>query len=153
MLPAGMVADLVPASARAAFQNLHPAARTVARLLVGACSCDLVRLRANNLREDERHLRERYRTSGIPRDQIIVALERHRRGAGSLPPPEGWPRALAGFVSEHSRNAGPTLYHLEFSADPTRLIKPGEIHQVKTAQVLDHPEQWLREGPTALVAR
>src|SRR6266496_712059 len=110
MLPLGMTADLAERSEQEQLLALLPEARTVVRLLVGACSCDLVRPRHSESREDERHHRERYRRLGGARPAVIAALERHRRGAGIRPPQGGWPRALADIVAEHARNAGPSLY-------------------------------------------
>src|ERR671915_2227066 len=98
MLPPGLVADLAPPQHRTALQQLHPSARTVARLLVGACSCDLVRPRQADPIEDERELRTRYQRAKLPRTEIIKALERHRRGpARRQEPPNGWAAALAAF--------------------------------------------------------
>ena len=110
MLPAGLAAQPADNADRLALLALHPAAQTVIRLLVGACSCDLVRPRLADPREDERHLRERYRRAGRTRGSLIAAIERHRLGAGIPTPPGGWPRALAAFVAEHARNAGETLF-------------------------------------------
>jgi hypothetical protein len=91
MLPAGLMADLAPAAQRAALQRIHPPARTVAQLLVGACSCDLVRPRLDNPIEDERELRARYQGWKLPRSEIIRELERHRRGPLPRPQPsKGW---------------------------------------------------------------
>ena len=114
MLPAGLVAQPLDRAAQQAFRRIHPATLTVVRLLLGACSCDLVRPRKADAREDERHHRERARDEGRPRATLIERLERHRRGGRVSPPPEGWPRALAAFVAEHARNAGDTLYLLRF---------------------------------------
>ncbi|MGH7526597.1 MAG: hypothetical protein ACREMX_07815, partial [Gemmatimonadales bacterium] len=99
MLPPGLSAHLVEPAERAALRHLHPAGQTFLRLLVGACSCDLVRARQADSREDERHLRERYRQLGLSRDEIIRALETHRRSASPRAEPRGgWPAALAAFV-------------------------------------------------------
>ena len=56
MLPAGMAVDPLPSAELAGLRALLPAAQTVAQLRVGACSCDLVRPRLPETREDERHL-------------------------------------------------------------------------------------------------
>ena len=53
MLPSGLTADLAPSAERARLTRLHPSARTVAQLLVGACSCDLVRTRQESSLDDE----------------------------------------------------------------------------------------------------
>jgi hypothetical protein len=152
MLPHGVVADLVGFAEQQSLRAAHPQAQTVARLLLGRCSCDFVRSRLVDVREDERHLRERYRRAGVPRDAVIPALERHRRGASLRPPDEGWPRALAQFIAEHARNAGPTLYHLQFSPEAA-LAPPGDVRRLGLAEVLAHPEGWLAEGKPTIVAR
>lgn len=153
MLPAGAVADLTGFADQQTLKRLHPDAQTVARLLTGRCSCDLLRPRQVDAREDERHLRERYRTLEVPREIVIPALERHRRGAGLRTPAGGWPQALARFVAEHARNAGPTLYHLHFSPTEAPLISLGSVRNVTVKQVLAEPEAWLREESPALVSR
>jgi hypothetical protein len=152
MVPAGAVADLGSFAEQQTLRMIHPAAQTVARLLIGRCSCDFIRARLADEREDERHLRERYRRLEVPRSAMIEAIERHRRGAGVRPPSGGWPGALAKFVAEHARNAGPTLYHLHFSPQAS-LAAPGNTRSVSVAEVLSAPEGWLREASPALVTR
>jgi hypothetical protein len=153
MLPSRAVADLAGFADQQALKSMHPDAQTVALMLTGRCSCDLVRPRQVDAREDERHLRERYRQLGVSRDVIITALERHRRGAGLRTPPGGWPLALAKFVAEHARNAGPTLYHLAFSPAGAPLGPIGSLRNVGVSKVLAEPEGWLSEGSPALVSR
>jgi hypothetical protein len=154
MLPAGVAADLVSGEGHHALKSVLPRAQTVACLLIGRCSCDLVRLRLSDSREDERHLRDRYRKSGLSRELMIKALERHRRGAEFPAPPSGWSRVLADFVAEHARNAGPTLYHLEFSPDRSRPpIAGGQVRQVSLSEVRSNPDGWLQEDSPALVYR
>jgi hypothetical protein len=154
MLPAGLTADLAP-SHRTVLHHLHPSAKTVAQLLVGACSCDLVRARLPDPIEDERELRSRYGRAKVRRAEIIQALDRHRRGP--LPrtaPTSGWPEALAAFVIEHARNAGPTLYLLEFTHHSARV----GTHQLaapvtrSVAEVRQHPDRWLVEGTPTIVS-
>ena len=90
MLPPGLAADLAPSAQRAALSRLHPSARTVAHLLVGSCSCDLVRPRLADAIEDEREHRGRYHRGKLSRNTIIRELERHRRGPVPRPvPPRG----------------------------------------------------------------
>jgi hypothetical protein len=154
MLPAGLIADLASSAHRAAIQRIHPPARTVAQLLVGACSCDLVRPRLDNPIDDERELRARYQGRKLSRSDIIRELERHRRGPLPRPrPSEGWAEALAGFVVEHARNAGPTLYLLDFGPEPasggreprtTPLSR--SVHEVRRGST-----PWLVEGRPVLV--
>ena len=95
MVPPGAVADLGSFAEQQTLRKVHPEAQTVARLLIGRCSCDFIRARLADEREDERHLRERYRKLEVPRSVMIEAIERHRRGAGVRPPIGGWPGALA----------------------------------------------------------
>jgi hypothetical protein len=154
MLPAGVTADSLPSSEVARFRTLLPAVRTAAHLRVGACSCDLVRPRLPDPREDERHLRARYKALGLPRERIIRELERHRRAAAGVSEPAGgWRAALAAFVAEHARNAGPTLFRLSFHSG---AVIPGETIRRTSRTVADvraDPEGWLEEGPAILVLR
>jgi hypothetical protein len=154
MLPPGLVADLAPPQHRTALQQLHPSAKTVARLLVGACSCDLVRSRQADPIEDERELRSRYRQAKLSRSEVIRELERHRRSSSSrLKPPEGWSQALADFVVEHARNAGATLYLLEFGSGV--VSAPGRADNVVTCLARDvgmRAAPWLVEGKPIVVA-
>ena len=152
MLPAGIAADVLPAGDIARYRALTPTVQTVARLTVGRCSCDLIRPRQADPREDERDLRRRYTRLGLPRDRIIRELERHRRGPIPAAPPAGWRVALAGFVAEHARNAGPTLYHLVFLPDGD---DPGTVETARhtVAEVRADPDGWLNEGRPLLVVR
>jgi hypothetical protein len=153
MLPPGLVAHLADRADHQRLTQLHPSARTVVELVVGACSCDLVRARHPDPREDERQHRERSRQAGGLRASLIAGLDRHRRGTRVAPPPEGWPRALAAFVAEHARNAGDTLYLLRFAlpaaADPA--ISPSR--RLRAADVVARPEEWLVEHVPVLVGR
>ncbi len=152
MLPTGLTADLAP-SLRSGLHQLHPAARTVAQLLIGACSCDLFRPRQPDPIDDERELRSRYSRMKVPRTEVIKALERHRRGPRRSVPPGGWSEALAGFVVEHARNAGPTLYLLDFSLYPA-AVGTGELGQPVACSVGDirlHRDRWLVEGKPVIV--
>lgn len=152
MLSAGIAADALPTADLAPFRAILPAARTAAHLRVGSCSCDLIRLRRVDSREDERHLRQRYSKLGLPRDRIIRELERHRGGAALLEPPAGWRGAFAAFVAEHARNAGPTLYHLVFQpGEPGAGVARALTRTV--ANVRTDPAGWLEEGPPVLVVR
>ena len=150
MLPAGIHADPLLPGALAAFRDALPSAQTAAHVRVGACSCDLVRPRLPDQREDERHLRGRYRARGLPRDRIIRELERHRRTTSLEPPPGGWRPALAAFVAEHARNAGPTVYRLTFEPGGTT---DGPPLSLPLAAIRSDPEGWLPEGRTVVVVR
>ena len=153
MLPAGLAADLAPPAQRAILLRIHPAARTVAQLLVGACSCDLVRPRLDNPIDDERELRARYQGFKLPRSEIIKELERHRRGPLPRPrPPSGWSEALAAFVVEHARNAGSTLYLLDFGPHPVRpRLEAAPPHSRSVDEVQKGTGPWLVEGKPVLV--
>jgi hypothetical protein len=153
MVPRGMTAHVAEPAEQQQLLELLPEARTVLRLLVGACSCDLVRLRQGESREDERHHRERYRRLGGSRPETIAALERHRRGAGIRPPAGGWPRALADLVAEHARNAGPSLYLLRFFPESPRAAPVTAPRPIALDLVLGGPDRWLTEGVPMLVSR
>lgn len=147
MLPAGLTAHLATKAERDAFLTLLPDARTVAQLLVGACSCDLIVARQADPQEDERHLRAAYRRLNLPRDAVIRALERHRRPHPRPRQPHGgWPAALAAFVAEHARNAGPTLYHLSFRPEP--VAPPADHPPIAKSvkEVRAKAEGWIGEG-------
>jgi hypothetical protein len=151
MLPPGLTVDPVFFSHQQALKSIHPVAATVARILAGRCSCDLVRPRLPEPKEDERHLRERYRRLNMPRTEVIAALERHRGGPGIRLTRAEWPAELARFVAEHARNAGPTLYYLHFSSDRSPLRVPSEVRRVGAGDVRTAPGEWLLEGLPTLV--
>lgn len=152
MLPPGLTADLLPPAEQAVLRRLHPDAQVVVRILHGGCSCDLVTQRHPQAREDEARLRARYRDLGYSRERVIQALETHRRALARRPQPAGhWPRAIAAFVAEHARNAGPTLYYLHFSHDGLLQAAPGEQAALRTAQVRAAPGTWLAEDIPTLV--
>lgn len=151
MLPPGLHADLAP-SHRTSLERLHPPARTVAKLVIGACSCHLFRPRQPNPIEDERELRRRYSRAKVPRSQIIQALERHRRGSQAMREPSGgWPEALAAFVVEHARNAGSTLYLLEFGHHETEGARGDTSVPCSVADVRRQADRWLAEGKPTVV--
>jgi hypothetical protein len=153
MLPPGLTADPAGPSEARTIKQLHPAASTIALLLVGSCSCDLVRQRLADSREDERHLRVRLRQARLGRPQVIAALERHRRAA-ARPPSEsspGWPSTLAAFVVEHARNAGPTLYLLTFSRFSREALASCARIACTAGEVLLRPADWLPEGRLVIV--
>ena len=153
MLPTGTTAELASYSDQQSLKSLHPAAQTVARILVGRCSCDLVRQRLPDTREDERHLRQRYRALEVDRVQMMKSLDRHRLRAGSAPAtPHPWPETIAGFVAEHGRNAGPTLYVLHFGPTESLVLNGGEPYLTVTVNdVRRNPRGWLAEGRPILV--
>ena len=154
MLPAGITADPMSSTELDGFRTLLPSAQTVAHLRVGACSCDLVRPRLPHSREDERHLRARYKALGLSRDRTIRELDRHRQRVPGIREPEsGWRAALAGFVAEHARNAGPTLYRLTFHPGPDHPPSDGASVRRTVAEVLANPTHWLEEGRPTVVLR
>ncbi|MEA2724967.1 MAG: hypothetical protein QOH59_2738 [Gemmatimonadales bacterium] len=151
MLPAGLTADLASFPDQQTLKALHPPTQTVARILAGRCSCDLVRPRLDEPREDERHLRERCRKLRVPRPLVIQALERHRQGSRqTLSEPA---EALSRFVAEHARNAGSCLYHLQFSPEAGPLSTLGEARRLTVAQVTADPHGWLSEAAPTFVSR
>ena len=154
MLPAGITADPLPSTQVAGFRRLLPPAQTAAHLRVGACSCDLVRPRLQDTRDDERHLRARYKALGLSRDRIVRELERHRRAPPGIPEPkEGWRTTLAAFVAEHARNAGPTLFRLTFHPAPERPASDSAPVRRTVSEIRARPEQWIEEGRSILVLR
>ena len=152
MLPAGLVAQPADRADISTSAPSIPTAQTTVRLVVGGCSCDLVRPRHPDPREDERQHRDRSAGPAVSRDALIAALERHRRGAAVAPPVGGWSRALAAFVAEHARNAGDTLYLLRFSAPPDVPPLP-PVRSVRVPDIAARPERWLEELVPTLVRR
>jgi hypothetical protein len=154
MLPVGLVAQPADRADHHRLLQLHPAARTVVELIVGACSCDLVRHRHSDPRQDERHHRDRSRRAGGARGSLIAGLERHRRGAQIPAPPGGWPPALAAFVAEHARNAGDTLYLLRFTLpeESPSLVRTA-VRRMTATEVVAQPDDWLAEDAAVIVGR
>jgi hypothetical protein len=154
MLPAGLAAHLVSAEEASEFRRLLPLAQTVATLIVGGCSCDLVRPRDPDPREDERHLRARYFQLKLSREEIIRELERHRRRAASVVPSTVGPGDVAAFAAEHARNAGPTLYHLRFGPGSGRALSGAAETITRTvAEMRSTPDRWLIEGSVVRLVR
>ncbi len=155
MLSPGLTADLLQASDQSILKRLHPAAQTVVRLLVGACSCALVASTMAADQENESRLRRRYAERSLPRSEIIRALELHRQGTERRAQLAGsGPAALAAFVAEHARNAGVTLYYLHFGHDPPHswATAPPPI-SLTMADMRARPETWLVEDRPTLVTR
>jgi hypothetical protein len=152
MLPPGLSAALVDPEERQALRRADPDAQIGARLMHGACSCDLLVERRPVSREDESWLRRRYREQGLSRGEIIAALERHRRAQEERTRAPGhWPRAVAAFVAEHARNAGATLYYLRFSHDGKLGPLEGAPVRLTAQAVRDAPGQWLEERRLTMV--
>lgn len=156
MLPLGMTADaLAPDDERRLRRNLR-GARTVARLRIGPCACDLILPRNLPGRRDESLLREKYRQMGLDRPATIRALAFHRAATGdeTVESPAHWQRELAAFVAEHARNAGPTWYWLRFAADPDAPPPdPPAARTITVADVRYAPAAWLVENEPVRVAR
>ena len=151
MLPPGLTADLASSADQKILKSVQPGAGTVARILAGRCSCDLFRTRLADPTEDERHLRQRYRSLKLPRAKVIAALDRHRRQDGKLSSPDRGAE-LARFVAEHARNAGPTLYYLSFTPDSAPLSLPTGLTPV-AASATAIGSGWLPEATLMLVTR
>jgi len=154
MLNEDLTADALPPADVLALRTRHYDTQTVARILRGACSCDLFRPRDPDRRTDEAYHRRRYRELGYARDRVIAALEMHRRGPRGRPRPPGfWPRTLAAFVREHARNAGPTWYFYHFSHDgllaDERATRPART--IHAAAVTDDVAGWLPEAIPVVV--
>jgi hypothetical protein len=153
MLPPGFTADAAPAPEQAWGRTRLPGAQSVVRLRVGGCACQF-RLPRGEANEDERYLRRRYAELGLSRERIIAALERHRRGAAPAREPATLRAALAGFVAEHARNAGPTLYGLGFGADvPDAMAAIGRRLMTSAAGVRAAADTWLPEDCLVEVGR
>ncbi len=156
MLPQGLRAEPVSRAEQQQLLAVYPEAQNVVQIVHGACSCDLVRARTAVTREDEAHLRSRYRAMGLPREQIIQALENHRRGLEPRQRPEGhWPQAIAAFAIEHARNAGPSLYFLGFSHQGALELPadPAAPRPVTPAEVAAAPGAWLAENQLIVLTR
>jgi hypothetical protein len=153
MVPDGITVDLADPVEQQVLKSSSRGIQTVARLLVGRCSCDFVRQRHADPREDERHLRERFRQHGISRTLTIPGLERHRAGAKVPVPARGWRQALVDFVHEHARNAGRTVYQLAFLPPSAALRHETPVREVKLSQVTPEPESWLAEGSPVAITR
>lgn len=158
MLPAGMSAHaLAPDDDRRLRRSFRPA-RTVVSMLVGPCSCDLVLPRDPIRHTEEAVLRARYATARLSRTEIIRAIDAHRALADPdiIEPPDWWRRALAAFVAEHARNAGPTIYWLQFvpgGASTAPPDPPPAARTVTVGDVLAAPGEWLTEGAPIRVVR
>jgi hypothetical protein len=152
MLPPGLSADLVAPRESTALLGRFPAGRTAARLLAGACSCDLYLRRDLEGRSEEAELRRRYRALGLEREARIRGLERHRRRGPVHRSPSEWAPLLAAFVAEHARNAGPTLYYREVSGGGLGEITSATVTRL-VSDVIGHPLTWLAEREPSIVTR
>ena len=154
MLPAGVVAHAAPGGEQALMREHLPQAQTVVELRRGTCGCDFVIQRDPAGRTDETHLRERGIRSGIPRAQLATMLAAHRQPEKRVQPLARWQEALAGFVAEHARNAGPSLYHRTFTAGSRRrAAAEPELVRVPVSRVREAPAEWLSDDRLTLVVR
>lgn len=153
MLPMGVAAHLLPAPFREPMLDLLPAARDVLLLSSGGCACDLTGRRLHDTAEDERRLRKMYRERKADRGSVIEAFVAHRRRAavrGAEPP---GPAVLAGFIAEHARNAGRSLFYLHFTAEPEQ---PPDLARATSAwttvaAVRAAPTEWLQDETVTIV--
>ena len=154
MLPAGVAAHAAPYGEQTLLREHLPGAQTVVELRRGACGCDFVIQRDPVDRTDETHLRERGMRAGIPRAQLAAMIENHRLPERRVQPLAHWQEALAQFVAEHARNAGPSLYHRTFTAGPRQRTAPdAEPVTVKVSRVREAPGAWLGDDRLTLVVR
>ena len=157
MLPAGMSAHaLAPDDDRRLRRAFRPA-RTVVRLLIGPCSCDLLLHRDPIAHTEERALRARYAATHH-RDDVIAAIDAHRAipDPMEIEPPEYWRRALAALVAEHARTAGPAVFWLRFSFEGVAESPPdppASRATVTVGEVLGAPDTWLTEDVPIRVVR
>lgn len=152
MLPTGFAVEIVPPAEQVPFRARLRSAQSVVRLRVGGCACALG---VDEEGGEERHLRRRYAALGLSRDRVIAALEHHRRGAAPAGMPRARRTALAEFVAEHARNAGPTLYYLGFGTEPVEGLASavGPVATMTAAAVRAAADTWLEEGRLIEVTR
>jgi hypothetical protein len=150
MLPTGVRADALDTSRLTAFRRLFRGAQTAAHLRVGRCACRLLPDRFRGSHSDEAALRARYRRLEVPREAVILALDRHRRGAfdGEIVPAS----TLHAFVAEHARNAGPALYALGFGIEDDLPPVPAACIDRRLAETREGDE-WLVEDGAVRVSR
>jgi hypothetical protein len=156
MLPAGITADALAPDDERRLRRAFRDTRTIARLRIGPCACDLILSRDPAGHREESLLRARYATMRLGRPAIIRALALHRacdpdQLAESA---DHWRGELAAFVAEHARNAGPSWYWLRFAADPD--APPPDPPAGRTLAVSDvraAPADWLAENVPVRVVR
>lgn len=154
MLPAGAAAHAAAPGEQSLLRDLLPAAQTIVELRRGPCGCDFFIQRDPEGRTDETHLRERGIRAGIARAELSGILQHHRQPQQRVKPLEHWQRAIAAFVAEHARNAGPSVYHRTFPAGRRRRSEAEpDLVQVTVSQVRERPADWLTEGRPTLVVR
>lgn len=154
MLPAGVVAHAAPYGEQMLLREHLPGAQTVIELRRGNCSCDFFIQRDPAARTDETHIRERGLRAGILRGQLAALIENHRLPDKRVQPLAHWQAALAGFVVEHARNAGPSIYHRAFAAGPRqRPATDLEPARVTVSRVRQAPADWLGDDRLTLVVR
>jgi len=151
MLPPGIHADAMGPSTQAPWRAVLPGAQTAVVLRAGHCACGLLQPRFRTSHTDEAHLRTRYRLLRVPRAQVMLALERHRRSAAAV---RAGPDALAQLVIEHARNAGDSAWLLGFSPhDEPPAVPAARVTARRVADVAADPDGWLVEDHVTLVRR
>lgn len=153
MLPEGVTAHAAAAGEQRLLLEHLPRAQTIVELRRGACGCDFFVQRDPANRTDETVLRERGIRTGVPRARLAEVIAAHRRPEKRAQPLAHWQQALADFVAEHARNAGPSVYHRSFTpgARPTRT--PEEAETVTVSHVRAEPAEWLKPDRVTLVVR
>lgn len=154
MLPAGVTAHVAGTREQRLLRDHLPGAQMVLEIQRGNCACDFVIQRDPANRTDETWLRGRGIRAGVPRDRLNQIIQNHRLPERRVQPLAHWQRALADFVAEHARNAGPSLYHRGFTASGQRAHDPdAEPVRVSVSQVRSAPGEWLADDRLTLVVR
>ena len=150
MLPTALAADLLDPASQRLLRQRYPDAQTGVALIRGRCSCALVEPgAADGVWEAE--LRKRYRAVKASREEIIKALDRHRAIAELRIPRGGTiPELFEGFVVEHAKNAGPSMYFLKFGTEPFQPLKAVPVPKA-TERSTALSKGWLREGEPVVV--
>lgn len=154
MLPVGFSADAAEGAPRRRLSDASRDVRTVVVLRLGACACALYLEPSSAGQSAESALRGRYFKLGIPRPDVIRALDRHRvSSSNSHTAPADARRALVGFVAEHARTAGAALFlrtcHPDGTLPPTVPTTP---RSCGLADVQAAPCAWLPEDLPVRVA-
>jgi hypothetical protein len=155
MLPAGIAADAAEYDERRALAAAAPDLPHAVRLRAGNCACALYLEPPTDGRSEESVLRARYFRDGVPRDVVIRALDRHRRGqpvATLSASPRARREALAGFAAELARTAGTALYLRTFhAAGALPPLDDAAVERRTVSAVRAAPCTWLVEGRAVLV--
>lgn len=153
MLPDGVTAHAASPAERELLLEHLPRAQTIVELRRGTCACDFFVQRDPAGRSDETHIRERGIRTGVSRAALAEVIAAHRLPRKRVPPLSHWQEALAGFVAEHARNAGPSVYHRGFTRGARAVPTPEEAVTVTVTEVRDRPDRWLAPDRVTLVVR